>query len=94
MDMRRFRLNLWLDGLAPFEEIDLLEGDIKIGDTILEPVEPVERCRAPDANPETGLRDIGMLSELERGWNTRDFGVYFKVRHAGTVSVGDTLERL
>ncbi|MEL7166034.1 MAG: MOSC N-terminal beta barrel domain-containing protein [Pseudomonadota bacterium] len=91
IDMRRFRINLWLDGLAPWEEIDLLNRDITIGGATLSPVEPIERCRAPDANPVSGLRDIGMLSFLEQGWNTRDFGVYFKVSSAGTVSVGDTL---
>ncbi|MEM6759433.1 MAG: MOSC N-terminal beta barrel domain-containing protein [Pseudomonadota bacterium] len=89
IDMRRFRINLWLDGLAPWEEIDLLQGDITIGDATLTPVEPIERCRAPDANPISGLRDIGMLSFLENGWNTRNFGVYFKVRKAGAVTVGD-----
>lgn len=92
IDMRRFRINLWLDGLAPWEEIDLLNGDIRLGSATLEPVEPIERCRAPDANPKTGSRDIGMLSLLENGWNTRDFGVYFKVKSAGTVAVSDTVQ--
>ncbi|WP_299046616.1 MOSC N-terminal beta barrel domain-containing protein [uncultured Tateyamaria sp.] len=91
VDMRRFRINLWLDGLAPFEEIDLLAGDITIGGVTLAPVEPIERCRAPDANPQNGHRDIGMLRTLEDGWNTRDFGVYFKVKSGGTVAVGDRL---
>lgn len=91
IDMRRFRINLWLDGLAPWEEIDLLKGDITLGSATLTPVEPIERCRAPDANPANGTRDIGMLRLLEDGWNTRNFGVYFKVKTAGTARVGDTL---
>jgi len=91
MDMRRFRINLWLDGLAPWEEIDLLAGVITLGGATLSPVEPIERCRAPDANPQTGLRDVGMLRALEDGWDTRNFGVYFKVRSGGTVAIGDSL---
>lgn len=91
VDMRRFRINLWLDGLAPWEEIDLLKRDIALGSAVLSPVEPIERCRAPDASPRSGARDIGMLKQLEDGWNTRDFGVYFKVSKAGRVQVGDTL---
>ena len=94
LDMRRFRINLWLDDLAPWEEIDLLNHDLQLGTATLSPVEPIERCRAPDADPRTGNRDINMLAELERGWNTRDFGVYFKVSCPGTVSVGDRLVRL
>lgn len=92
IDMRRFRINLWLDGLAPWEETDLLSRDITLGGATLAPVEPIERCRAPDANPQTGARDIGMLRTLEDGWNTRNFGVYFKVKSGGTVAVGDTLQ--
>ncbi|MGZ2256303.1 MOSC domain-containing protein [Roseobacter sp. A03A-229] len=91
IDMRRFRINLWLDGLAPWEEIDLLDRDITLGTATLSPVEPIERCRAPDANPANGTRDIGMLRLLEDGWDTRNFGVYFKVKTAGTARVGDTL---
>lgn len=91
VDMRRFRINLWIDGLAPWEEIDLLKGDVTIGTATLSPVEPIERCRAPDANPTSGLRDLGILSLLEQGWKTRDFGVCFKVSKAGTASVGDVL---
>ncbi|WP_299774917.1 MOSC N-terminal beta barrel domain-containing protein [uncultured Tateyamaria sp.] len=91
VDMRRFRINLWLDDLAPWEEIDLLAGDITLGGATLSPVEPIERCRAPDANPQTGTRDIGMLRALEDGWETRNFGVYFKVKSGGTVAIGDQL---
>ena len=91
VDMRRFRINLWLDGLAPWEEIDLLNRDIRIGSVTLSPVEPIERCRAPDANPQNGTRDIGILSLLEEGWSTRAFGVYFKVTAGGSIAVGDKL---
>ncbi|MCV3273707.1 MOSC domain-containing protein [Roseobacter sinensis] len=91
IDMRRFRINLWLDGLAPWEEIDLLQRDITLGSATLSPVEPIERCRAPDANPASGSRDIGMLRLLEDGWDTRNFGVYFKVTVAGSARVGDRL---
>ena len=93
IDMRRFRINLWLDGLAPWEEIDLLSREtLTIGSATLTPVEPIERCRAPDASPTSGLRDIGMLQTLRDGWETRDFGIYATVSVAGRVQVGDRLE--
>lgn len=92
IDMRRFRINLWLDGLDPWEEINLLKSDITLGSATLSPVEPIERCRAPDANPDTGTRDVGMLRVLEDDWNTRNFGVYFKVSGAGSARIGDTVQ--
>lgn len=91
VDMRRFRINLWLDGLAPWEEKNLLDREITLGSARLTPVEPIQRCRAPDANPASGARDIAMLRLLEDGWDTRDFGVYFKVDKAGTARIGDRL---
>lgn len=92
IDMRRFRINLWLDGLAPWEELDLLEKDsLTLGGATLTPVEPIERCRAPDASPTSGQRDLGMLQVLRDGWNTRDFGIYAKVAIAGQTQLGDTL---
>lgn len=92
IDMRRFRINLWLDGLEPWAETDLLNGDIRLGDAHLSPVEPIERCRAPDADPISGDRDVAMLKLLTDGWSTRNFGVYFRVADPGTVSVGDRLQ--
>lgn len=94
LDMRRFRINLWLDGLAPWEEIDLLSGDLAIGDARLAPVEPIERCRAPDANPDNGQRDVSVLRALEDGWSTRDFGVFFRVRKDGAVRLNDEVTPL
>ena len=92
VDMRRFRINLWLDGLAPWAELDMPGGpDITLGSARLRPVAPIERCRAPDANPDTGTRDLGILKLLAEGWDTRDFGVVCTVSRAGTVSVGDAL---
>ncbi|MBB97481.1 MAG: hypothetical protein CML68_23140 [Rhodobacteraceae bacterium] len=92
IDMRRFRINLWLDGLAPWAETDLLLHDITLGTARLTPVEPIERCRAPDASPATGARDVSILKLLQDGWDTRNFGINFKVATPGTLSVGDLLQ--
>ncbi|MEM7320401.1 MAG: MOSC N-terminal beta barrel domain-containing protein, partial [Pseudomonadota bacterium] len=43
IDMRRFRINLWLDGMEPWSEGELLSGDIRLGNAQLTPVDPIER---------------------------------------------------
>ncbi len=88
LDMRRFRINLWIDGLDPWAEVGLT-GDIQLGQVTLRIQEPIERCRAPDANCQTGQRDVGMLNLLEREYNTRDFGLFAEVLGPGQVSLGD-----
>lgn len=89
LDPRRFRGNLWLDGLAPWEEFDLVGKRLRIGEAELEVIEPITRCRATEANPETGRRDANTLAALEDGWGHTDFGVYAMVRRAGRITEGD-----
>lgn len=94
LDPRRFRGNLWLDGLAPWEEFDLLGKRLKIAEAELEMIEPITRCRATEANPVTGRRDAATLAALEDGWGHRDFGVYAMVRRSGRVAVGNEVIRI
>ncbi|WP_439137088.1 MOSC domain-containing protein [Roseicyclus sp.] len=89
LDPRRFRGNLWLDGLAPWEEFDLVGKRLRIAEAELEVIEPITRCRATEANPETGKRDAATLAALEDGWGHTDFGIYAMVRRAGRVATGD-----
>jgi uncharacterized protein YcbX len=91
LDPRRFRGNLWLEGLAPWEEFDLAGRRLRVGAAELEVIEPIERCRATEANPETGRRDAATLAALEAGWGHTAFGVYAVVRRAGRIARGDTV---
>lgn len=93
LDPRRFRGNLWIDGLAPWEEFDLVGKRLRIGEAELEVIEPIGRCRATEANPETGRRDAATLAALEDGWGHTQFGAYAMVRRAGRVARGDAVTR-
>lgn len=92
--MERFRGNIWLDGLGPWEEFDLVGREIRIGEAVLLVRERITRCRATSANPDTGLIDVDTLGLLEAGWDHRDFGVYGEVVTGGRVAVGDAAEVL
>lgn len=89
----RWRANLWFDGLAPWEEFDFLDRDIQIGSVRLHVYGRTERCRATEANPDTGRRDTDTLGAL-REWDHQDFTVKAKVIAPGTIAEGDTLEVL
>ncbi|GAB5449538.1 MOSC domain-containing protein [Gymnodinialimonas sp.] len=99
LDVRRFRGNLWIDGLAPWEEFDLVGKTLAIRSprssseavAHLEVVERITRCRATEANPATGKRDANTLRALEDGWGHQDFGVYAMVRQGGQIKAGDTV---
>ncbi|MEM6441007.1 MAG: MOSC domain-containing protein [Pseudomonadota bacterium] len=89
LDRRRFRGNLWVDGLPPWGEFDLVGREISVGGARLRVVERIERCSATHADPQTGRRDVDLLALLERIGGHRDFGVFAEVLEGGPVRVGD-----
>jgi uncharacterized protein YcbX len=89
LDPRRFRGNIWLDGLAPWEEFDWVGHEITVGGTRMKVVERVVRCNATKNNPETGIRDADTLGALETHYGHKEFGVYCEVIEGGPVAEGD-----
>ena len=87
----RFRGNVWLDGLPPFGEFDLVGREIRIGSARLAVRERISRCKATAANPDTGQIDADTLGALRAGWGAQEFGVYAEVIAGGRVAVGDAL---
>ena len=90
LSIHRWRGNLWLDGMAPWAEFDMMGRTIAIGDTILRIEERITRCRATTANPDTGIIDADTLSALSTHFNHRDFGVYATVIGGGIIAQGDS----
>lgn len=91
LSIHRWRGNLWLEGLAPWEEFDLIGEEIQIGAVRLKVESRITRCRATSANPLTGQTDADTLGALEAGYGHRDFGVYARVLTAGTIACGEAV---
>ncbi|MFO1140993.1 MAG: MOSC domain-containing protein [Amaricoccus sp.] len=87
--MERFRGNVWLEGLAPFEEFALVGRKLRVGGAVLAVREPITRCVATGVDPATGVSNADTLGALEAGWGHRDFGAYGEVVEGGRVAVGD-----
>jgi uncharacterized protein len=90
--MERFRGNVWIDGLAPWQEWEWLGREIRLGGATLTVRERIGRCKATTVDPATGRPDADTLGALEAGWGHRDFGVYAEVTAGGPVAVGDPVE--
>ncbi len=95
IDPLRFRPNILISGVDPFEEDHW--GKIKIGDAILELIEPCSRCAVPSLSPLTGERSAEPNASL-RQYRLFDGNVYFgqnaNVLAMGELRVGDTVEVL
>ena len=89
LSIHRWRGNLWLDGLAPWEEFDLVGQDIRIGAARLRVEARITRCLATTYDPATGLQRGDTLRALEEGWDHSDFGVYARVIRGGQIAPGD-----
>lgn len=88
---KRWRGNLWLDGLEPWAEFDWVGKTIRIGAVELAVQEPIRRCTMTTSNPATGLRDFDTLALLNGGFGHQDFGVYAEVVTGGEIKLGDQL---
>ena len=88
LSIHRWRGNIWIDGLAPWEEFDLVGREIRIGEATLAVRERTGRCKATHADPGTGARDIDMLGVLQ-GFGHTDFSVQAEVTGGGRITTGD-----
>lgn len=88
----RWRGNLILEGLRPWEEFDWIGRTIRVGLAEIEIREKITRCLATTANPDTGERDADTLGALKSGWDHQEFGVYGVVTKTGDIEQGDTVE--
>jgi uncharacterized protein YcbX len=90
-DPRRFRGNLWIEGAAPWEEEEWVGRTLTIGPARLRIVEPIGRCRAIDADPETGTRPVGVLDALRTARGHTEFGLYAEVIEGARIAEGDAV---
>jgi ferredoxin-NADP reductase/uncharacterized protein YcbX len=89
LDPRRFRANLYVDGLPPWAEFGLLGMRLRIGDVDLDVLRPIERCRATAVDPDTGGTEVNVPGILAGHFGHLHCGVYAQVRTPGRLRVGD-----
>jgi len=85
----RFRMNLWIDGAAPWEEFDWDGREIAIGGARLKIIDRVTRCNATNADPATGQRNVEIPKLLHERFGHMDFGVYAQATTGGEITIGD-----
>jgi uncharacterized protein YcbX len=88
IDHRRFRANLYLDGLEPEEELHWLGRRIRAGDAELEVIKRCDRCVVITRDPDTTTASPELLRILTDTHETC-MGLYCGVVRPGRVAVGD-----
>jgi uncharacterized protein YcbX len=93
-DPRRFRGNLLLEGMKPWDERDWVGRRFACGEVELEVVEPINRCAATEVDPDKGIRDLPVLKSLSRGFAHLEMGVYALITKGGRLERGAPLEKI
>jgi len=88
IDHRRFRANLYVNGLEPEAELGWLGRIIKAGDAELEVTSRCERCKVITMDPDTTEATPEVLRVLVERHDER-MGMYCRVVKPGRVAVGD-----
>lgn len=90
----RFRGNVEIEGLAPWQEFDLVNQELALGaELTVRVVEPIQRCAATTVDPGTGAPDLDIPALLDRSFGHRRFGVYAEVVRGGRIGPGDAVRR-
>ena len=91
IDHERFRANIVIDGMKPFEELELAKKQIQIGNTLFEVFQNTPRCKATNYPYRSIISDINIPRKLNEIYNHIDFGIYLKPISAGQINLNDTV---
>lgn len=89
VDPMRFRANLYIDGVAPWDEFNWIGQTLTLGETRLKVDRRNSRCAATNVNPTTAARDLTLPGTLRKLYGHTDLGIYVLVDQGGKIQCGD-----
>lgn len=94
VDPLRFRGNIMLDGLGPWQEFELVGQELQTASGVrLKIRKRIDRCAATAVEPGTGIRDLPIVKTLMSAYGHVDCGVYAEIVQGGTLVEGHHLVR-
>jgi hypothetical protein len=87
----RFRANLYVEGWAPWAELDMAGASIEAGGAVLEVIKRTDRCTATHVDPGTAQRDADVIGALRAAFGHIDCGLYARIVRSGAVADGDAV---
>lgn len=91
LDPRRFRANLYIDGIPAWAELGWMGKTIGLGPAEAKAFKRTRRCDATNVDPVSGVRDTAIPALLLRELGHADFGIYAMVETAGRIGIGDAV---
>jgi len=91
VDPLRFRGNIYVEGLSPWEDHGWAGKEIHLGKIRAKGVMAIQRCAATNVDPTTAKRNMEIPATLQRSLGHMNLGLYAEVLDAGTIRPGNTV---
>ncbi|MDC0455840.1 MOSC domain-containing protein [Candidatus Pelagibacter sp.] len=92
VEISRFRGNICIDGVKPWEEQEWVGKIIKINNVSFKVEKKIPRCVAINLKPQTDDDNLNLLQALKKTYNHFDMGIYLTALDDGKVEVGNQIE--
>jgi uncharacterized protein YcbX len=92
VEISRFRGNICIDGIKPWEEQEWVGKTIKINSVTFKVEKKIPRCVAINLKPQTDDNSLNLLQALKKTYNHFDMGIYLSALDDGKIEVGNKIE--
>jgi uncharacterized protein YcbX len=92
VEVSRFRGNICIDGIKPWEEQEWVGKIIKINNVSFKVEKKIPRCVAINLKPQTDDSSLNLLQALKKTYNHFDMGIYLSALDDGKIEVGNKIE--
>ena len=92
IEISRFRGNICVDGMEPWEERELIGKVIKINDISFKVEKNIPRCVAINLKPTTEDNSLNLLQSLKKTYDHFEMGIYLTPLDNGEINLGDKIK--
>ena len=92
VEISRFRGNICIDGIKPWEEREWMGKTIKINNISFKVEKNIPRCVAINLKPATDDNSLNLLQSLKKNYNHFEMGIYLTALDDGEINLGDKIK--
>ena len=92
IEIPRFRGNICVDGIEPWEERKWIGKVIKINNTSFKVEKNIPRCVAINLKPRTDDNSLNLLQSLKKTYDHFEMGIYLTPLDDGEINLGNKIE--
>ena len=92
VEISRFRGNICIDGIKPWEEREWMGKTIKINNISFKVEKNIPRCVAINLKPATDDNSLNLLQSLKKNYKHFEMGIYLTALDDGEINLGDKVK--